>query len=188
MSEWRFFVKLFRSPRSDVLVLLTVFGLTVFADLTVAIQTGVVLSAILFMRRMENVTQAGIVHLDEEEKDPETVPLDVPDGVDVFEINGPFFFGAASKFQDEIRNIRMPKVLILRMRNVPAIDATGLRALEDLVNSTRRAGTVVIISGIHKQPAAAMQKAGIVEKIGHDRVHKDILHALDQARNLLHGE
>jgi SulP family sulfate permease len=188
MSEWRFFVKLFSSPRSDVLVLLTVFGLTVFADLTVAIQTGVVLSAFLFMRRMENVTQARIVHLDEEEEDPETVPLDVPDEVDVFEINGPFFFGAASKFQDEVRKIRMPKVLILRMRNVPAIDATGLRALEDLVNSTRRAGTVVIISGIHKQPANAMKKAGLVQKIGHDRIHKDILHALDQARSLLAGE
>ncbi|MBC8206742.1 MAG: sulfate permease [Kiritimatiellales bacterium] len=188
MSEWRFFVKLFSSPRSDILVLLAVFGLTVFADLTVAIQTGVVLSAFLFMRRMENVTQAGIIHLDDEEEDPETVAIDVPDGVDVFEINGPFFFGAASKFQDEIRKIRMPKVLILRMRNVPAIDATGLRALEDLVNSTRRAGTIVIISGIHKQPAAAMHKAGIVDKIGHDRIHKDILHALDQARSLLAGE
>jgi SulP family sulfate permease len=185
MSEWRFFVKLFYSPRSDILVLLTVFGLTVFADLTAAIGTGVVLSSILFMRRMENVTQAGIIRLDEEEEDVETVAIDVPEHVDVFEINGPFFFGAASKFQDELRKINMPKILILRMRNVPAIDATGLRALEDVVRSTRRSGTLLLISGIHKQPAAAMKKAGLVEQIGHDRIHKDIMHALDHARELL---
>jgi sulfate permease, SulP family len=189
MSEWRFFVKLFRSPRSDVLVLLTVFLLTVFADLTVAIQVGVVLSAFLFMRRMETVTNAGIMRLDDENGDPDdpaaTARMEVPKGVEVFEIDGPFFFGAASKFQDEIRKIKMPKVLILRMRNVPAIDATGLRSLEQVVDSTRRSGTILLISGIHKQPAAAMKKAGLVGKIGHDRIHKDIVHALEQARRLL---
>jgi SulP family sulfate permease len=189
MSEWRFFVKLFYSPRSDVLVLLTVFLLTVFADLTVAIQTGVVLSAFLFMRRMETVTNAGIIRLDDENgdsDDPDALSrLNVPKGVDVFEIDGPFFFGAASKFQDAIRKIRMPKILILRLRHVPAIDATGLRALEEVVNSTHRTGTILLISGIHKQPADAMEKAGLVRKIGHDRIHKDIAHALDHARQLL---
>lgn len=188
MSEWRFFVKLFRSPRSDILVLLTVFGLTVFADLTVAIGTGVVLSAFLFMRRMESVTQAGISRLDEDGDDPQEAVLTVPEGVEVFEIDGPFFFGAASMFQDEIRKIKMPKVLILRLRHVPAIDATGLRALEDVVNSTRRGKTILLISGIHKQPADAMKKAGLIQKIGHDRIHKDIAHALEQARDLLTGE
>ncbi|MBI9021429.1 MAG: sulfate permease [Verrucomicrobia bacterium] len=187
MSEWRFFVKLFRSPRSDVLVLLAVFGLTVFADLTVAIGTGVVLSAFLFMRRMETVTQAGIIHLDDENEEEKTVPLDVPQNVEVFEIDGPFFFGAASMFQDEIRKIKMPKVLILRLRHVPAIDATGLRALEEMVDSTRRTGTILLISGIHKQPTDAMKKAGLIQKIGHDRIHKDIAHALEQARSLLAG-
>lgn len=188
MSEWRFFVKLFRSPRSDILVLLTVFGLTVFADLTVAIGTGVILSAFLFMRRMESVTQAGISRLDEDGDDPQEAVLTVPEGVEVFEIDGPFFFGAASMFQDEIRKIKMPKVLILRLRHVPAIDATGLRALEDVVNSTRRGKTILLISGIHKQPADAMKKAGLIQKIGHDRIHKDIAHALEQARDLLTGE
>ncbi|MDK2857291.1 MAG: sulfate permease, SulP family [Verrucomicrobiota bacterium] len=192
MSEWRFFAKLFSSPRSDVLVLLTVFLLTVFADLTVAIQTGVVLSAFLFMRRMETVTQAGIIRLDDEDEeiaeDPNALShFCVPEDVEVFEIDGPFFFGAASKFQDEIRKLRMPKLLILRMRHVPAIDATGLRALEEMIDSMSRTGTLLLISGIHKQPAEAMKKAGLIEKIGHDRIHKNIAQAIDHAKNLLAG-
>ncbi|NOU36413.1 MAG: sulfate permease [Kiritimatiellaceae bacterium] len=189
MSEWHFFVKLFYSPRSDILVLLTVFFLTVFADLTVAIQTGVVLSALLFMRRMEAVTNVGVIDLDDTERakdDPNALTrFNVPKGVEVFEINGPFFFGAASKFQDEISKIRMPKVFILRMRNVPAIDATGLRALEGVVTAAHRDGTVLLLSGIHKQPAAAMKKAGLIEKIGHANIHKDIAHALDHARRII---
>lgn len=189
MSEWRFFVKLFRSPRSDVLVLLTVFLLTVFADLTVAIQTGVVLSAFLFMRRMETLTNAGIIRLDDEpgdSDDPEALSrFSVPKGVEIFEIDGPFFFGAASKFQDEISKIKLPQILILRMRHVPAIDATGLHALDGVVRAAHRNGTILLISGIHKQPAEAMKKAGLVEKIGHDRIHKDIRHALEHASRLL---
>jgi len=189
MSEWRFFAKLFYSPRSDVLVLLTVFLLTVFADLTVAIQTGVVLSALLFMRRMETVTNAGIINLDDEtadKNDPNALTrFNVPKGVEVFEINGPFFFGAASKFQDEISKIKMPKVLILRMRNVPAIDATGLRALEGVVHAARHDGTILLLSGIHKQPVDAMKKAGLIDKIGHANIHKDIGHAVDHARRIL---
>ncbi|MFA5688356.1 MAG: sulfate permease [Kiritimatiellales bacterium] len=188
MSEWRFFIKLFKSPRSDVLVLLTVFLLTVFADLSVAIQVGVVLAAFLFMRRMEIVTQAGFLDPanDDDTGDPNALQnFTVPDGVEVFEINGPFFFGAASKFQDGLSTIASPKILILRMRNVPAIDATGLRALEEVVDSTRKHGTIVLISGIHKQPAAAMKKAGLVDKIGHDRIHKNIGRTLEHANALL---
>ncbi len=189
MSELHFFVKLFRSPRSDILVLLTVFLLTVFADLTVAIQTGVVLSALLFMRRMETVTNAGIINLDDEtvdKNDPNALTrFNVPKGVEVFEIDGPFFFGAASKFQDEIGKIRMPKVLILRMRNVPAIDATGLKALEGVVTAAQRDGTTLLISGIHKQPVEAMKKAQLIDKIGHANIHKNIAHALDHARRIL---
>lgn len=188
MSEWHFFVKLFYSPRSDVLVLLTVFMLTVFADLSVAIQTGVVLSALLFMRRMETVTNAGIIKLDDASggDSPNSMSgLKVPKGVEVFEIDGPFFFGAASKFQDEISKIKMPKILILQMQHVPAIDATGLRALEGVVRAARRGGSGLLISGIHKQPADAMKKAGLVDLIGHSNIHKDISRALDNARKIL---
>jgi SulP family sulfate permease len=189
MSEWRYFIKLFYSPRSDILVLLTVFLLTVFADLTVAIQTGVVLSALLFMRRMETVTTAGIINLDDEatdKNDPNALTrFNVPKGVEVFEINGPFFFGAASMFQDEINKIKMPKILILRMRNVPVIDATGLRALEGVVTAAHRDGTVILLSGVHKQPVDAMKKAKLIEKIGHTNFHKDVAHALDHARRIL---
>ncbi len=189
MSEWHFFVKLFYSPRSDVLVLLTVFLLTVFADLTVAIQTGVVLSALLFMRRMETVTTAGIINLDDEsanKNDPNALTrFNVPKGVEVFEINGPFFFGAASMFQDEISKIKMPKILILRMRNVPVIDATGLRALEGVATTAHRDGTTLLLSGVHKQPIDAMKKAKLIEKIGHANFHKDVAHALDHARRII---
>ena len=189
MSELHLFIRLFKSPRSDVLVLLTVFLLTVFADLTVAIQTGVVLASLLFMRRMETVTSACCLKFDDESGDPDDPDAltrqQVPEDVEVFEINGPFFFGAASLFQDEISKLSLPKVLILRMRNVPAIDATGLKALEDVIRSTRRHGTILLISGIHKQPAAALKKAGLVEKIGHAHIHKDIVHALEHARKLL---
>ncbi|MCF7837714.1 MAG: STAS domain-containing protein [Candidatus Marinimicrobia bacterium] len=190
MSEWRFFVKLFYSPRSDVLVLLTVFLLTVFADLTIAIQTGVVLAALLFMRRMESVSGATRVHPDmgpdaDQPDDPLAIAhFPVPPDVEVFELSGPFFFGAASKFAEEINKIRLPRILILRLRRVPAIDATGLRALEDIVAVTRRAGTILLISGIHKQPAAAMKKAGLVARIGHPNIHKDIQHALAHAQTL----
>jgi SulP family sulfate permease len=144
------------------------------------------------MRRMETVTQAGIIRLDDEDEeiaeDPNALShFCVPEDVEVFEIDGPFFFGAASKFQDEIRKLRMPKLLILRMRHVPAIDATGLRALEEMIDSMSRTGTLLLISGIHKQPAEAMKKAGLIEKIGHDRIHKNIAQAIDHAKNLLAG-
>lgn len=189
MSEWRYFLKLFRSPRSDVLVLLTVFLLTVFADLTIAIETGVVLSAFLFMRRMESVTRAGIIEFDdgrEDADDAEAITrFEVPPGVEVFEIDGPFFFGAASKFQEEIGKIRLPEILVLRMRHVPAIDATGLRALEETVAGAQRHGTVLLISGIHKQPAAAMKKAGLIDRIGRENIHKNIARALEHARRIL---
>ena len=189
MSEWRFFVKLFRTPRSDVLVLLTVFLLTVFADLTIAIQVGVVLAAFLFMRRMETVTQAGLLTAETDPNDPSDpnslIHFTIPRGVEIFEINGPFFFGAATKFQEQISAIKMPKILILRMRSVPAIDATGLRALEEVVDSTHTHGTILILSGIHKQPADALKKSGLIDKIGHDRIHKDIAHALTHAKEIL---
>jgi SulP family sulfate permease len=189
MSEWHFFVKLFTSPRSDVLVLLTVFFLTVFADLTVAIQTGVVLSALLFMRRMETVTRAGLLRPeeDEEESGPGRERLDVPEGVELFEINGPFFFGAAGKFQEEMAKLKMPRVLILILRDVPAIDATGLRALEGVCRAAQRDGTALLIAGIHKQPAAAMKKAGLIDRIGHANLHKDPRQAILHARRLIAG-
>src|SRR5690606_35487949 len=181
MSERHLFWNLlWRSPKSDVLVLLTSFGLTVFVDLTVAIQAGVLLAAFLFMRRMADVTQTGyITRTLEEEEDPDD-PLalhrrEVPDGVEVFEIDGPFFFGAADKFKSALQQVqKSPKVLILRMRHVPAIDATGLRALEDVWHKTRREGTALVLSGVHAQPLAAMQRSGLLDTVGEENVTSNI--------------
>lgn len=191
MSEWRTFIKLFRAPRSDVSILLTVFLLTVFADLTVAIEIGVILSAFLFMRRMETVTVAGVrapqAEPEEEEAD-DAFALDrfrIPEGVEVFEIEGPFFFGAAGKFQDALERLHNPRVLILRLRRVPAIDATGLRILEETLERTRRHGGTLLISGIHRQPVAALRKAGLTERIGRSNIHKNVRQALRHAAELV---
>jgi SulP family sulfate permease len=191
MSEWRVFAHLFRSPRSDVVVLLVTFGLTVLVDLSVAIQTGMVLAAFLFMRRMALISDAGpmrrALREEEETDDPDaTARLDVPPGVEVFEVYGALFFGAASKFKDAVRRVeRPPRVLIVRMRHVLAIDATGLRALEDLLDKTRRDGTVLVLSGVHAQPLTALERAGLLERIGADNVHTNIRAALARARSLV---
>jgi len=134
MSEWRVFVQLLRSPRSDILVLVVTFLLTVLIDLTVALQAGMVLAAFLFMGRMANLAKAGYVTpnlgADNGEDDPDAAAArNHPAGVEIFEVQGAFFFGAASKFKDALSEVdRRPKVLILSLREVPAIDATALRA------------------------------------------------------------
>ncbi|HEX9632283.1 MAG TPA: SulP family inorganic anion transporter, partial [Gemmatimonadales bacterium] len=134
MSEWRTFRAELRSPGSDVAVLLATFLLTVLVDLTVAIQVGMVLAAFLFMRRMAEVTNVSVVAREIQDApdalDPNAATRrDIPDGVVVYEVNGPFFFGAADRFRDTLSQVeRQPKVMIVRMRNVPAMDSTGLRA------------------------------------------------------------
>src|SRR5205085_7888710 len=145
MSEWRTFRSELTAPKSDVVVLLTTFALTVIIDLTVAIEVGMVLAAFLFMRRMAEVTNVSMVTREladadgDDEGDPNAVrDRSVPDGVEVFEINGPFFFGAAEQFKDTLNQVaKKPKVLIIRMRDVPAIDATGLHALQELARRYR---------------------------------------------------
>jgi len=164
MSEWRTFRSELTAPKSDVAVLLTTFILTVVVDLTVAIEVGMVLAAFLFMRRMAEVTNVSIVTRElsdtngEDESDPNAVrDRSVPQGVEVFEINGPFFFGAAEQFKDTIGQVaRKPKVLIIRMRDVPAIDATGLHALQELARRCRGEGTLLILSDVHAQPMFAL--------------------------------
>lgn len=192
MSEWHLFVKLFQGPRSDVLVLLSTFLLTVFIDLTVAIQVGVLLAALLFMRRMAEVTQVGYITRtllaeEEEEEDPNAIRSRyVPDGVEVFEINGPFFFGAADKFKDALNQIeKPPRVLILRMRKVLSLDATGLMALEDVLARTRREGTLLVLSGVHAQPLVVMQRSGFLDRVGEENVFGNIDDALNRAYEVL---
>jgi len=170
MSEWRAFLRLFHGPRSDVLVLLTTFALTVAIDLTVAIQVGVVLAALLFMRRMAEVTQVRALReiVDYEASEAGDGPASpLPAGVEVFEINGSFCFGAARKFTETLLSLQSaPEVVILRMRHVLAMDATGLEALEEVAARFRRRGTALLLSGVHAQPLVVMERSGALDRLG----------------------
>ena len=191
MSEWRSFKFLLKSPRSDVLVLLTTFFLTVIFDLTIAIEIGMVLSVILFMKRMAEVSNVNVVtpELEDAEDvvDPNSInKKQIPEDVEVFEINGPFFFGAAKKFKDQMLIIeKQPKVRIIRMRNVPAVDATGLRALKDFYNDAKKHKIHLILSGVHTQPLYALTQAGIFDLFGEENILGNIDDALDRAREIL---
>jgi len=191
MSEQHIFRQLLKSPKSDVAVLLTTFFLTVIFDLTIAIEIGMLLSVILFMNRMANLTNVGVITGElkdvEEEADPNTIiTRTIPEGVDVFEISGPFFFGAASKFKDAMHVIgKPPAIRIIRMRKVLSIDATGLNMLKELVNDCRKSGTKLILSGVHVQPLFAMQQYGLADEIGEKNLFGNIDDAIDHARSLL---
>jgi sulfate permease, SulP family len=156
MSEWHAFTRLLRAPKSDIFVLIITFALTVFVDLTVAVQVGVVVASLLFMRRMAEVTNVeGMTDVDQ----PDELTPQMR-GVAIYEVNGPFFFGAADKLKDVLGEIeKKPKAFILRMRNVPAIDATGIYALEQLAIKCRHQGIRLILCEVREQPAAALDKA-----------------------------
>lgn len=184
MSEWRTFASELRAPRSDVAVLLATFVLTVLVDLTVAIQVGMVLAAFLFMRRMAEVTNVGSITrelMDRDERGPrgDTVSR----GVEVYEIDGPFFFGAAGKFSETMAAVetRAP-VLIVLMERVNTIDSTGLRALRAVVKRARKEGTRVILAGVHAQPLAALARGGLLDMLGGDNLCGTLAEALEAAR------
>ena len=192
MSEWHSFLMVLKSPKSDVLVLLSTFFLTVAVDLTSAIQTGVVLSSLLFMRQMAMATNVEVLSrefVDEEDADdPNAInKKEVPPGVEVYEINGPFFFGASYKFIEAMRETgkATPKIRILRMRNVPSIDATGLQVLKEQYKNSSKRGTAFIISGINSQPYAALERSGLLQMIGKENVFNHIDEALARAREIL---
>lgn len=184
---------LLSSPKSDVVVLLTTFILTIVIDLTAAVQVGVVLAALLFMKRMSDVTSMGKINFDASEKtaqdiaDPDaTSNKDIPEGVEVYEINGPFFFGVADMLINTLEHIgKTPKVFILRMRNVPAIDATGEHALENFYNTCKKAGTQLVLSGVNPVPYATLKKMHFIEMIGKENVTNHIDKALIRTREIL---
>ncbi|MEO8380948.1 MAG: sulfate permease [Acidobacteriota bacterium] len=201
MSEWQSFAGLLRAPKSDVAVLLITFALTVFVDLTVAVQVGIVVASLLFMRRMADFTHIeGASALDHPESDdpesddPEEITQvrkrkrmlggrEIPPGVEIFEVNGPFFFGAADKLRDVLSEIaKPPKVLILRMRHVPALDATGLHALEQMARKCAAQGTTLLLTEIATQPLRAIVRAGKLEAFGgREHLAKNFDMALDRA-------
>nr|WP_320115159.1 sulfate permease [uncultured Desulfuromonas sp.] len=195
MSEWRHFIKLFRSPRNDIVVMLTTFVLTVFVDLTVAIETGVVLSALLFMQRMANATEVRHIsremndEMDEEEDDRPISGRQIPTCVEVFEIHGPFFFGATNQFKDTLSLIKEPpQILILRMRHIFTIDATALRVLEDVLEKTQRDGTQLMLSGVRPHLLKKLQKTRLYDEIGQENIFPEIDSALNVARGLCRKE
>ncbi|MGH7497293.1 MAG: SulP family inorganic anion transporter [Gemmatimonadales bacterium] len=188
MSEWRTFRAEFRAPKSDLLVLLTTFLLTVLVDLTIAVEVGMVLAAFLFMRRMSEVTNVTAITREfrDDTDNGESDGLrrdELPAGVEVYEVNGPFFFGAAERFKETITELRgAPKVLIIVMRHVPAIDSTGLAALRDVVGRFRRSGSRVILAGVHAQPMAALQRSALGEEIPAEDLVGSIEEAVALAR------
>jgi len=193
MSEWRAFIGELRSPKSDVVVLLTTFALTVLVDLTVAIEVGMVLAAFLFMRRMSSVASVSQVTHDLTEDYAVVADSNelidrriIPPGVEVYEISGPFFFGAAQAFRDTLGRVAgRPKVLIIRMRHVPAIDSTGMRSLRDVVHRSRKDGTVVLLAELHSQPLQALRGTLTFDEIGMDNVCPSLDFALARAQEFL---
>lgn len=189
MSEWRTFKKLLRAPKSDVVVLVATFLLTVLIDLTVAIQVGVLLAAFFFLQRMSQETQVTLITENLRERDEDETrdmsQVVVPPGVEVFEIYGSLFFGAIERFKDAMRCIEAPpRAVIIRMRSVVSIDASGLETLEDFHHRMRKNGTRLLLSGVGAQPLAAMRQSGFLEKIGEENVAANIYEALEKVKPL----
>src|SRR4051812_21658657 len=177
MGEWHNFARIPKWPRSDAAVFLTAFSLTVIVDLTVAVEIGMVLAAVLFIKRVSETTQITAVdeQTDTEGSHHSLLGKEIPRGVMVYRIFGAFFFGAADKLETALaRPKNEPDVLMLRMRKVLAIDATGLNALEDLHARLARRGKHLILSGPHAQPLFMMDKAGFLDRLGKENVCADI--------------
>ena len=194
MSEWRTFKYLLKGDRSDVAVLLITFFLTVIVDLTVAIEVGVLLAIVLFVRRVMQTSsievlennQLAATENDEVISPEDTEYLDIPEGVEVYEINGPFFFGLASRFE-ELENMKQSgtKVRIIRMRKVPFIDSTGINNLRNLCERTRKRGVTVILSGVTEKVHASLVKFGVDKEIGAENIFPHIVPALAKATELV---
>jgi SulP family sulfate permease len=192
MSEWESFISVLKSPRSDVAVLLTTFFLTVFVDLTVAIEIGMVLAAFLFMRKMIKFSDVSILTKDIDDadgaKDKDALSAySIPAGVEVFEITGPLFFGAAHKFKDAMKFIeKPPKLLIIRMRQVPIIDATGIKTLEEVYKQTKHRGTKLILSEVHSiQVMEELKSARLLFAIGKANVTATFSEALERSKTVM---
>jgi len=188
MGEWHNFARVPKWPRSDAIVFLTAFGLTVIVDLTIAVEIGMVLAAVLFIKRVSETTQITAVDESSETEGSQhsLVGKEIPKGVMVYRIFGSFFFGAADKLETALkRNGQEPDVLILRMRKVLAMDATGLNALEDLHERLSARGKHIVLSGPHTQPLFMMDKAGFLDRLGRENVCANIELSLARAREIL---
>lgn len=187
MSGWRVFKGLLKNPKSDVTILLITFFLTVIFDLTVAIEVGLVIACVLFMKRVMETTQISVI-TDEIDPNKESdlevheEHLIVPEGVEVYEINGPYFFGIATKFEEIMARLGdRPKIRIIRMRKVPFIDSTGIHNLTTLCKMSQKENIHIILSGVNDQVHAVLEKSGFYELLGKENICSNINEALEVA-------
>lgn len=185
MSEWRAFTEVFRAPKSDIAVLMATFLLTVLVDLTVAVEVGMVLAAFLFMHRMAQVTNVKPFTSELEDETEHHAKIALPPGVMLFDVSGALFFGAAEQFAETINALHaFPKVLILRMADVLAIDASGLKVLKDLHHRAVKHDAHLMLTELHAQPLVASQRAGLVTRIGEHNIFATVSEAILQAEKL----
>jgi SulP family sulfate permease len=194
MSGWRSFASIMKNPKSDVIVLVVTFLLTVIFDLTIAIEVGLICACLLFMRRMAETTDVKVIS---DEIDPEEEQSDfqmgnlehltIPEGVEVYEINGPYFFGAGNKFEDLMSTMghQRPKVRIIRMRKVPFVDSTGIHNLTNLCAMSQAEGIQVVLSGVNEKVQAVLHKAGFDQMLGEENICSHINIALQRAKSLI---
>ncbi|MCI7051221.1 MAG: sulfate permease [Bacteroidales bacterium] len=187
MSGWRTFMQLMKNPKSDIIVLFMTFFLTVIFDLTVAIEVGLLVACLLFMRRMAETTQIKVI-ADEIDPNDETDAvvheehLIIPEGVEVYEINGPYFFGIANKFEELMATMNdHPKVRVIRMRRVPFIDSTGIHNLQNLCEMSHREGTHIVLSGVTPNVYNVLEHNGFCKLLGKDHICPNINVALERA-------
>ncbi len=191
MSGWRTFVALLKNPKSDVTVLLITFFLTVVFDLTVAIAVGLMLACVLFMRRVMETTEISVIKNEIKVQDESGIHtydegLSIPKGVEVYEINGPYFFGIATQFEEIMTEFGdKSKVRIIRMRKVPFIDSTGIHNLTNLCEMSKKKNITVVLSGVNPKVHTALQKAGFYQLLGEQNICPDINIALTRAQAIL---
>ena len=199
MSGWRSFLSIMKNPKSDVIVLWVTFLLTVIFDLTVAIEVGLICACLLFMRRMAETTDVKVIsqeiNPEEESSDFQLGNLEhlaIPDGVEVYEINGPYFFGAGNKFEEIMGALRhqrqKPRVRIIRMRKVPFVDSTGIHNLTNLCQMSQDEGIQVVLSGVNPKVEAVLHRAGFDAMLGQENICSHINEALDRARGMVKSD
>lgn len=195
MSGWRSFLALMKNPKSDVTVLLITFFLTIIFDLTIAIEVGLIIACLLFMRRMSETTDVHIIsneiNPDDEDSDMHLGNIEhltIPKGVEVYEINGPYFFGAGNRFEEIMATLGdRPQVRIIRMRKVPFVDSTGIHNLTNLCEMSQKEGIQIVLSGVTKKVHSQLDKAGFYDIVGQDNICSHIDIALDRAKKIINA-
>lgn len=185
MSGWRSFYSIAKGPSEDVIVLLTSFFLTVIVDLTVAIEISMILAAFLFVRRISKTSNVNYISDVEKNENIEYDPKSIPKEIDIFEVNGPLFFGAAYKFKEVLREIKKPKILIVRMRNVPIIDSTGLNNLKEIVKELQNRKIKIILSEAPLNVSEIINKSRIAFLIGKKNICNSFEDSLSRAKEIL---